>query len=90
MRSLAGTALQDGSVSAPKLAPLVPLLEAIEVPPDFLVFQRNDRLQVLSQNGVRAQLFPSAKKLALSLDPLAYWLPSAWILEPLTTPSLPS
>jgi hypothetical protein len=88
--SLAGTALQDGSVSAPKLAPLVPLLEGIEIPPDSLVFQRNDRLQVLAQNGVRARLFPSAKRAEFSLDPLVYWLPAAWILEPLSTPSLPS
>jgi hypothetical protein len=87
---LVGTALQDGSVASTKLAPLVPLLEAIEIPPDSLVFQRNDRLQVLGENGIQARLFPSAKKVEFSLDPLAYWLPSAWILEPLKTPSLPS
>jgi hypothetical protein len=88
--SLAGTALQDGSVSTTKLAPLVPLLEGIEVPPDVLVFQRNDRLQILGENGVQARLFSSAKKLAFSLDPLAYWLPSAWVVEPLKAPNLPS
>jgi hypothetical protein len=79
--SLAGTALQDGSVSTPKLAPLVPLLEGIEVPPDSLVFQRNDRLQVRGRNGIRVRLVPVAKRLEFSFDPVLYWSPSAWLFS---------
>lgn len=77
--SVPGTALQDGSVSVTKLAPLVPLLEGIEVPPDLLLFQRNDRLQVRSRGGVSVRLDPAAKRLEFSLDPLLFWSPFAWL-----------
>lgn len=78
--SLSGAALQDGSVSTTKLAPLVPLLEGIEVPPHLLLFQRNDRLQVLGKYGIQVQLDPVAKKLELSLDSVLFWTPLAWLL----------
>jgi hypothetical protein len=80
-RSLAGTALQDGSVPTTKLAPLVPLLEGIEVPPDLLIFQRNDRLQVRGRNGILVRLVPSAKRMEISFDPLLYWSPFAWLFS---------
>jgi hypothetical protein len=79
--SVPGVALQDGSVSTLKLAPLVPLLEGIEVPPDSLIFQKNDRLQIRSGSGIRVRLFPSAKRLEFLLDPILYWSPFAWLFS---------
>jgi hypothetical protein len=80
--SLSGTALQDGSVSTTKLSPLVPLLEGIEVPPETLVFQRGDRLQVSGGSGFSIRLFPSDRKLDISFDPMLCWLPAAWFVLP--------